>query len=366
MRRLNESRSCYIHGIGVATPRRALTPDESVALFEPACGSPRALKLLRRIVRLSGIDQRRLAVLDYQIGAENPVYLPISQQPRGPGMGARNGLFEQAATPLVAEAIAGLPAEARAGIDTLVTVSCTHASAPGLERPVFRALPELAPSVDRWNLGFMGCSAALAALRMLHRAAARGPEALVVCCELSSLHFQYTDQIDQMTANLLFADGAAALRLSGRPSRVRLLDARCAALPEYADQMRWFADDNGLRLELSQELPDSLAASLPGEIDAFLGANEITRADIRHWVSHPGGPQILDAVERSLGLPDGSLQLSREVLRAHGNMSSPTILFILRELLNSGASGKVALIAFGPGLAIELALLDISRGEALP
>ena len=169
-------------------------------------------------------------------------------------MGERTAAFQKSSGPLVCRALGELPLESLAHIDTLVTASCTHASAPGLELPVLMHTPVPA-TVDRWNLGFMGCSAALAGLRLVHQAAERRQNALVLACELSSLHFQYTDRLDQLTANLLFADGAAGMLVGPRPSRVRVVDCQCAAVPERAEQMVWFADDHGLRLELSQDLP---------------------------------------------------------------------------------------------------------------
>lgn len=360
---MDHSACCYLHGVGTAVPARWLDAQSSYELFRQACHSERTARLLRRVVRLTGIDRRHLAVLDYQFDAQgrDAIYRPVAEQPHGPGMGVRNALFERAAAPLVREALSAFPAPLLAGVGTLITASCTHASSPGLERPVFRhsAVPHTA---DRWNLGFMGCSAALAALRLVRRLAAPPGDALIVACELSSLHFQYSDRPDQLTANVLFADGAAAALLSSRRSAVRVVDCRCVTLPAEAGQMVWLADDHGLRLELSQELPDTLAAALPGAVDDFLAANGAARADVDFWLAHPGGPQILDAVESSLALPPDALAISRDVLRRYGNMSSPTILFILRELLETRRDGTCLAMSFGPGLTIEMALLRLDRG----
>ena len=199
-------------------------------------------------------------------------------------------------------------------------------------------------------------------MRLVHQTGPDAVNALIVACELSSLHFQYTNRLDQMTANVLFADGAAAMVLSSEPSAIRVVDCRCATLPEAADQMVWFADDHGLRLELSQDLPDTLSEHLPSVVDSLLRDNGLSPTDIDHWLVHPGGPQILDGARESLKLPEGALDLSRSVLRRYGNMSSPTIFFIMRELFETKADGMCLAIAFGPGLTIELALLEIARG----
>jgi prepilin-type processing-associated H-X9-DG protein len=357
--------ACYVHDIGTAVPEHWLDPQQSVELFKQTCSDPRTPRLLPRIVRLSGIQRRYLAAIDPRFGPDGveALYRPPSEQPGGPGMGARNALFSRVSGPLVQRTLCEFPAERLAGVDTVITVSCTHASAPGLEQPILAYRP-LSPSADRWNLGFMGCSGGLAAMRMVHQMAAREKEALIVACECSSLHFQYTDKLDQLTANVLFADGAAAMLLSPRPSPVRVVDCRCATLPAAAGQMVWFADDHGLRLELSQDLPDTLGANLPAHLAQFLADNGTAVAEIDHWLVHPGGPQILDSVQQALGLPTNALQSSRDVLRQYGNMSSPTIFFILKELLGTKPAGRCVALAFGPGLTIEMVLLDIRNGQS--
>lgn len=351
---------CYVQRIGTAVPEHTLGAQESVDLFKRACSNPRTARLLPRIVRLTGIERRHLAVMDPRFvpGGTEALYRTPDEQPHGPGMGARTALFEQVSGPLVLRALRDFPPAELAKLDVLITASCTHASAPGLERPILTETPVPA-TVDRWNLGFMGCSAGLAAMRMVYNQASRGKQTLIVACELSSLHFQYTDQMDQLTANVLFADGAAAMTISPRPAAARIVDCRCVSLPKLADMMVWFADDHGLRLRLSQDLPDALHAAVPDMVGSFLADNGISVADVEHWLVHPGGPQILDSVQQGLHLPKGALRLSHEVLRTHGNMSSPTIFFILKALLDSNADGRCVAMAFGPGLTVEMVLLDI-------
>lgn len=355
---------CYVQQIGTAVPEPSLGPQQSVELFKQTCSDPRTARLLPRIVRLTGIERRHLAVLDPRYGpfGTEALYRPLAEQPRGPGMGARTALFTRVSGPLVVRALETFLPARLAEVDTLITASCTHASAPGLEHPILTqtAVP---PTVDRWNLGFMGCSAGLAAMRLVHQTAALGRNTLIVACELSSLHFQYTDELDQLTANVLFADGAAAMTISPRRAAARIVACRCAAVPEQAEQMVWFADDHGLRLILSQDLPDTLAAKVPDTVAKFLADNGTEVSAVDHWLVHPGGPQILDSVQQSLGLPEDALNLSRSVLRSHGNMSSPTIFFILQDLLERRVEGRCVALAFGPGLTIEMVLLEISHGN---
>ena len=356
------SESWFVHDISTCVPETALGPAESVALFQQACRDKRTQRLLPRLAKLTGIERRHLAALtpDFAPYTANALYRPIDEQPSGPGMGARMRAFDLAVNPLIDRLVQGLPRERVAEVDLLITASCTHATAPGLEKPLLAHAP-IRHSVSRWNLGFMGCSAGLAGLRMLSSMPATGHAALVVACELSSLHFQYTDALDQLTANMLFADGAAGVLLSDRPSRTKLRAAACYGVPSKASQMVWFADDCGLRLELSQELPDSIGAALPALVSEFLGAQGLRTAEVQHWLVHPGGPQILDSVEQALKLPVDTLAISRGVLRNFGNMSSPTIFFILREFLSRKLNGPVMALAFGPGLMIEMVLFEVAR-----
>lgn len=362
-------RDCYLHHIGTAVPERWLDGEQSVEVMRRACRTERAARMLPRVARLTGIERRYLAALEEQdaSGPDGPFYRDAAEQPHGPGMSARTRAFDRRAGALVLRALAGIERDVLARVEVLVTVSCTHASSPGLERPILTHTP-VPPTVDRWNLGFMGCSAGLAALRLAHQARANARSVLIAACELSSIHFQYTDELDQMTANLLFADGAAAVLVRPEPAQVRVCACRCVALPAAAEQMVWFAGDHGLELRLSPDLPETLAAHLPEIVSQFVADCGVGMGEVSRWLVHPGGPQILDAVERCLRLPADALRNSRDVLRRFGNMSSPTIFFILKECLAAGTTGHVLAIAFGPGLTIELVLLTVAdrRGPAPP
>lgn len=362
--KMDQQAACFVQQIGTAVPERSLDVEQSAQYLKDACVNARSAKLLQRIVRLTGIEKRHLAALDFQDNPnEAPLFRPATEQPGGPGMGARTSAFDRAAGPLVLRALSAFSSDVLAGVKALVTVSCTHASSPGLEQPILSHTP-VPPTVDRWNLGFMGCSAGLAAIRLLHRQPMVDRNALIVACELSSLHLQYTDELDQMTANLLFADGAAGMILSAQPSSVRVVDCRCVSAPQASDQMVWYAGDHGLQLRLSQELPDTLAAHVPAAVDQFLGDHDLRRADVNHWLVHPGGTQILDAVEKSLHLVPDALQASRAVYRKYGNMSSPTIFFILKAMMETNAAGWSVAMAFGPGLTIEIVLLRLGPDAA--
>jgi predicted naringenin-chalcone synthase len=348
------SEFCCLRGIHTAVPPLRLPQSAAPELFAPACADERQQRVLRRLTRLSDVEGRHLAVLEgVRPVAARPIYRNARLQPGGPGMGARDGLFLELAAPLVAECVRPF-GDALGLVENLVTVCCTHASAPSLEQPVF-ALGALQPTVQHWRLGFMGCSAALAGLRLAH---AVGGWTLIVSCELSSLHFQYSGELDQLTANMLFADGAAAALVSPGRGGVRIVGAACVTLPSVAGQMRWQADDHGLRLRLAPELPSTIGTHLPAIVGAFLDRQGLSRRAIAHWLVHPGGPQVLAQVAAALELPADALALSHGVLRRFGNMSSPTILFIMQEWLAPAPDGYALVLAFGPGLMVELLLLD--------
>jgi predicted naringenin-chalcone synthase len=359
----HECASLFIHGIGTAVPDRAMTQGEAVSFMESVFEDPRLRRLIRRVSRQSDIAERHLAALAWQDTADRlPFYPSARVQPFGPGMGVRSALFDVAANDLVRRSIDDIPTAPFDAIQTLVTVSCTHASSPGLEQPVFECT-SLPHDIQRWNLGFMGCSAGLAAVRLIQGLTPEHQHALICTCELSSLHFQYSEAIDQITANMLFADGAAAVVLSTQPSDVAVLNSCCVQLPSAADQMIWSAGDHGLCLKLSRALPDTLAMHVGKAVDQLLADCGKSREEIAHWLAHPGGPKILDAVESALELSPESLADSRGVLHDYGNMSSSTIFFVLNRLLKRDPEGLCITMAFGPGLTIEVALLEIDRNR---
>lgn len=327
----------------------------------------RGTRSLRALYRRSGVDQRGAVVVDE---AGRPWFFRPGENgdADGPTTAARLEVFAGAAADLAEtaarRAIDGAGVEA-ARLTHLITVSCTGFAAPGVDHALVTRLA-LDPGVQRTNVGFMGCHAAVNALRVADAIARADPKAsiLVCCVELCSLHFQYDARRDgQAVANALFADGAGAVVVSADPARgegARAPSLRASAsrlFPDSADAMTWRIGDRGFEMSLSARVPALLQRHVPPWIDAWLDSLSLSRRDIGGWAIHPGGPRIVTALREALGLAPECCAHSTSVLADHGNMSSPTILFILERLRLARVQRPWVAMAFGPGLAGEAALI---------
>lgn len=253
---------------------------------------------------------------------------------------------------LAMEAIARLKAQVPVeGISHLVVASCTGFVAPGIDQIIAERLG--LADVERTLVGFMGCYAAVAALRTARHIVRSEPDArvLVVTVELSSLHFQPERQIERLLMMLQFADGAAAALVTGAGAGIAIDRPFSLNLADSAELIRWDIGDSGFVMHLSGEVPGRIQAALAdSSVRRRLWGSEDMTA-IERWAVHAGGRSILDAVEQGLDLGRNALAPSRSVLARFGNMSSSTLMFILHDMLE-GAGQGVAL-AFGPGLAAE-------------
>ncbi len=240
------------------------------------------------------------------------------------------------------------------GISHVVVASCTGFVAPGIDQIIARRMG-LASSVERLLVGFMGCYAAVAALRSARHIVRSDPAArvLVVTVELCTLHMQDTGDIESLLAMMQFGDGAAAALVSADASGFALETPFATALPDSHDLIRWDITDTGFLMHLSGAVPQRIAAALaePAFADAATGGRSPQAID--GWAVHAGGRSILDAVETAYDLPDTALAASRQVLADKGNMSSATLMFVLERLLAGPPVQQGVALAFGPGLAAE-------------
>ncbi|MEI6418991.1 MAG: type III polyketide synthase [Sphingomonadales bacterium] len=274
-----------------------------------------------------------------------------------PGTARRMARFAETAPGLAEQAIAGLDLSAAelAGVTHLVVASCTGMVAPGIDQLLIKRLG-LNPGVERTAVGFMGCYAAVNNLRLAHHFVRSDPSArvLVVNLELCSLHFQETGELESLLAMLLFGDGCAAALVTAEAEGLALVDFRAATIADSADAITWNIGDQGFDMHLSGQVPAILQRALSGPAGADLLRGQ-TPDDYAIWAVHGGGKAILDAVETGLGLGQGMLNISRDVLRDCGNMSSATLMFVLQRILACRpAPGTPGFgVAFGPGLAAE-------------
>jgi alkylresorcinol/alkylpyrone synthase len=249
---------------------------------------------------------------------------------------------------------------AAAEVGDLLAVSCTGYSGPGLDVHLADDLG-LGDRVQRLAIGHMGCYAALPAVRTAAAlATASGRRALVTCVELCSLHFQPTRTREQAVYQALFADGAAAAVVGPGGAGPAILGSATVTMPHSEERMGWLIEDDGFRMWLSPRVPALVERGVGRLVDDLLGPHGLDPAEVAHWAVHPGGPEIVDRVQRRLGLSDGQVARSREVLADGGNRSSATVLFILELLLTNGEvePGQwIVVLAFGTGLTLEALLL---------
>ena len=359
----------HLSGLGTAVPPGILAQTDAAEGSGAFCAADaRQARALRMLYGRSGVDSRNTVVVRANEGTLEervPFYPPATEpEDRGPTTGERMLQYEAEAPPL-AEAAARRALEDAAtpvaDITHLVTVSCTGFFSPGLDAALIDAL-ELPRTVHRTHVGFMGCHGALNGLRVA-ASQAREAEARVLLCavELCSLHFAYGWSSEMVVANTLFADGAAAV--VGVPTQegenpAWSVEAQGTLLmPMSGDAMSWRIGDHGFHMTLSAEVPELIRTNLGGWLEGWLKDQGLGVDDVESWAVHPGGPRILDAVQDVLALENGVLDVSREVLRCHGNMSSPTVLFVLDRLRKAEAALPCVALAFGPGLVVEAMLV---------
>ncbi len=314
---------------------------------------PRLRKLFLRMADRSGIEHR------WSVLPPAPGNLPHNR-PGGfyhgdsPQTSTRMRKYAEAAPELALDAIARLGERAELdGITHLVVASCTGFVAPGIDQIIARRLG--LDGVERTLVGFMGCYAAVSALRTAYHIVRSRPDArvLAVTVELCSLHLQHTQALEQLLAMLQVSDGAAAALVTSEPGGFEMSHLFSAQLEDSAELIQWKIVDTGFEMTLSGEVPNRIGAALQDERTRATLYNGWSPDEIDSWAVHAGGRSILDAVEKGLELPQGALFASRDVLANYGNMSSATLMFVLSQLIDSPDVRKGVALAFGPGLAAE-------------
>ncbi|GMQ80630.1 MAG: type III polyketide synthase [Rhodothermia bacterium] len=361
----------YIHHIDTAVPDISY-PQEKIGQVMLAQIDPesKGARLLRRVYKHSGIEKRHSVIRDYADNDHDGLFFDAtSDSYRSPSTGVRNDLYAIEARKLFLEvsrrAIEGCPEIDKNDITHVITVSCTGFFAPGPDYHIVKDLG-LDPSTQRFHIGFMGCYAAFPALKMAEAFCTADPEAvvLIACLELCTLHLHPSEEIDGIVATSVFGDGASSAIVSARTpafanTSLKITKLLSTLAPDSEEDMAWSIGDHGFDMVLSMHVPHILEANVESIVTTLLKEVGLKRKDIDHWAIHPGGRAILDKTEQALGLNGDSLSASRFVLRDYGNMSSATILFVLKEILTLKAARpdeKIFAMAFGPGLTVESAL----------
>jgi predicted naringenin-chalcone synthase len=285
---------------------------------------------------------------------------PVDEDISAWGTGARMDRYVQEALPLGKQAVAAAldsAGLAPGDVGLFAVATCTGYATPGLDIRLASDLG-MPAGLQRLLIGHMGCYAALPGLAAVSDfVAARSRPAVLLCCELTSLHVQPAQpDLEQVVAHALFSDAAAAVVLEPGAGRGRRLAGVVARTdPSTADHMTWDITDLGFRMGLSPRVPDVLARHVGDVVDELLTEAGLRVEDVAGWAVHPGGPRIIDVVRDQLGLAESAVAASRRVLAEHGNCSSATVLLVLDELAD--VDGPVVAMAFGPGLTLYAALL---------
>jgi predicted naringenin-chalcone synthase len=374
-----------IVALGTALPTNCLPTDDFIAHAKQfACSNAKQERILEELYRRTAIQQRASVLAGNGYGQSGEaVFAPGGgSADLGPTTGKRMQYYEaeigELAHAACEAAFADSPVQ-KQSITHIVTVSCTGFNAPGFDIELIHSLP-LARSTMRTHVGFMGCHGGMNGLRVANAYVTADPSARVLLCtsEACSLHFQYGWSTDKLVANSLFSDGAAAMIIAGDTTldssasadstasvnsngpRWKIIDSASFIVPDTTEAMAWRIGDHGFEMHLSTAVPDMIEQWLPEFLNGFLAKHNLSRADIASWAIHPGGPKILDAVQLSLQLGEHHMQPSRDILATCGNMSSPTVFFILDKLRKARQTGPCVILGFGPGLTVEAALVELA------
>jgi predicted naringenin-chalcone synthase len=340
-----------IASLAVASPPRAVAQKEAAGILEAHYGdtlSRRSLKVMRTLLSHPSIKSRRFAFEEpTEIMGENP--------------DDRTERFTRWAVELSAEAAGRALAEAglaERDVSGLVVNTCTGYICPGLSTYLVERLG-LPPSTASYDLVGSGCGGAIPNLRMAGSLVNGTGAVLSVAVEVCSATFQMGDDLSLILSNALFADGASAAVLWERPEGLRVVDTASLLAPGHREAIRYVHKNGELHNKLSISLPRLIRKPVRQVVEAVLAPRRLAVADIEHWAVHAGGEKIIDAVRDELGLSEGQVAPSRRVLSGYGNMSSPTVLFVLREILDAGMKEgeRCMMVSFGAGLSAHASLL---------
>jgi prepilin-type processing-associated H-X9-DG protein len=362
----------YISAIGIANPSNKISQAKIADFMIKAMQlTPNESRLLRTIFKGSGIDYRHSVLKDYGLEKDFTFYSNSPDFEPFPSTEKRLLAFRENVLTLSSKAIdhmlQSLPGFDLQEVTHLIVVCCTGMYAPGLDIDLVKKY-NLSASITRIGINFMGCYAALNALKVADAFCRqdKNTKVLIVCTELCSLHFQKKPTQDNMLANALFADGSAAVLVESlRRGSIQLKpESFYSSLISESDQdMAWTIGDLGFEMKLSTYVPSIIKSGIANLTDTLLNKISKKFSDIRFFAIHPGGKKILENIEQELGVSKEQNEAAYCVLKNYGNMSSPTILFVLQAIMSKlkpeDRNDYILSFAFGPGLTLESMVLKI-------
>ncbi len=352
----------YIVAIETAVPDFKHSQETLIGFYQQTTDDETIRRKMKAVGMKAAISSRYSVISDFSNAPDDFTFFPKNKylDPE-PDIDYRMAFYKQHACSLSAKAIQKISdfEKIKATITHIITVSCTGFSAPGLDIEIVREFG-LSPSIQRSSVNFMGCNAAILALKNADAICRSTPFAkvLVVCTELCTIHVQKNFTDDYLLASSLFADGSAAVLISSEKPlhdapALKIESFHSTLLHEGYNEMAWQISKSGFIINLTSYV----SPLINGAIRQMLDAIAVNPTDVDHWAVHPGGKKILEDFADALALPPLALQNSYDVLNEYGNMSSASILFILKKIIgenNTTTIGeKIFTAAFGPGLSVE-------------
>lgn len=354
--------------IGIAVPKHVTQQEDILDFMHAAYHDETASRKLNVLFTNSGIEKRYSAIPDFDKARNQHVF--FNGVPSEATVENKMNVFKEAALPLALQAIENAFEKINTTVSDfkithLITVSCTGLYSPGIDTALMEKL-DLPADIFHTSVNFIGCNAAFHALKIADLIIRSDINArvLVVCVELCTLHFQPKNNHDNLLSNTIFGDGAAAVILTSKSRAVEYVDKGLSirgfyssVLHEGKNLMGWNITPLNFEMILNANIPVFLGKEMGTIIDKVFKHFSVTKTEITSWAIHPGGKRILDTIQKELPLKEQEIQCSYNVLKEYGNMSSPTILFVLEELMQAATNEQTIFsMGFGPGLSIETAL----------
>lgn len=360
----------FFNYIGIAVPEHKIAQSQIASFMSNALQmSDPERKKLEVLYRASGIRFRHSVLADYAKNYPEFDFFPKNETLNPfPVIGDRMRIYEKEAVKLAIKAIRNaLPDDFNlAEITHLITISCTGMYAPGIDIEIVQQM-RLNSTVNRTAINFMGCYGAFNGFKLASSICTAEPDAkvLLVAVELCTIHFQNDKEEDTLLSNALFSDGAGATLITGKETAgsFRMDGFYSDIAYEGKCDMAWQIGNNGFEMKLTSLVPDIIEKHIHGLTEKLLNKFKIDRKSIDAFAIHPGGKRILEVIEQQLNIPKEKNGAAHKILKNYGNMSSPTILFVLQEIFSNigqeDKGNKMMSFAFGPGLTLESMLLQI-------